>query len=63
MKNRIKVLRAGKSMSQEELAEITGVTRQTILAIEKNRYSPTLRLAFKIAKLFNKKIEEVFDEN
>ena len=50
-------------MSQEELAEMTGVTRQTILAIEKNHYSPTLRLAFKIATIFNKKIEEVFDEN
>lgn len=63
MKNKIRVLRAEKEMSQEDLANKVGVTRQTILAIEKDKYSPSLQLAFKIAAVFNKKIEEVFYEN
>lgn len=62
MKNKIRVLRAEKKISQEELAERTGVTRQTILAIEKDKYSPSLQLALKICSVFNKKIEEVFYE-
>lgn len=47
-------------MTQKELADRVGVTRQTIVAIEKGKYSPTLELAFKIAVTFNKSLEEVF---
>lgn len=61
MKNNIKVLRAEKGITQEELAEKTKVTRQTIIAIEKNKYVPSLELAYKISLFFKKKIEEVFE--
>lgn len=47
-------------MTQQELAVAVGVTRQTIMAMEKNRYNPSLEVAFKIARLFNKPIDEVF---
>lgn len=60
MINKIKVFRAERDMTQEDLAELVSVTRQTILAIEKNKYTPSLELAFKIARVFNKNIEEVF---
>jgi len=60
MKNRIKVLRAENDMTQAQLAERVEVSRQTINAIEKGKFDPSLPLAFKIAKLFSKKIEEVF---
>ena len=61
--NNIRVWRAKQSMTQEELAEMVGVTRQTILAIEKNKYSPSLKLAFEIATVFGVGIEEVFNFN
>lgn len=48
-------------MTQEELARRVGVTRQTIIAIEKNRYSPSLELAFRIARVFGKSVEDVFE--
>ncbi|MDI6719576.1 MAG: helix-turn-helix transcriptional regulator [Methanomicrobiales archaeon] len=60
MKNRIKVFRAMQDMTQEDLANAIGVTRQTILAIEKGKYDPSLELAFKIARYFNVNIEEIF---
>ena len=60
LKNRIKVLRAEFDLTQEELAKKVDVTRQTILAIEKGNYVPSLELAFKIAKAFGKNIENVF---
>jgi len=60
MKNKIKELRLDKNLTQEELAERVGVTRQTIIAIEKGGYVPSLELAFKIARVFQKKIEQVF---
>lgn len=60
VKNKIKVLRAEKGFTQEELAEKVGVTRQTILAIEKNKYVPSLLLAFRIAREFGLEVEEVF---
>ena len=60
MKNRIKVLRAELSISQDYLAQQLGVSRQTIHAIENNKYSPSLSLGMSIAKLFNKTVEEVF---
>jgi putative transcriptional regulator len=60
MKNKIKVFRAMHDLTQEDLAKIVGVTRQTILAIEKGKYVPSLDLAFKIARHFKVNIEEVF---
>ena len=62
MKNRLKILRAEKDWSQAVLAEKLGVSRQTINAIEKNRYDPRLPLAFSIAKLFETSIEKIFSE-
>ena len=60
MKNNLKVLRAEKDWSQAELGDKLNVSRQTINAIETGKYDPGLPLAFKIAKLFGKKIEEIF---
>jgi putative transcriptional regulator len=60
MKNKIKVFRAMHDMTQEDLATSIGVTRQTILAIEKGKYIPSLDLAFKISRYFKVNIEEVF---
>jgi putative transcriptional regulator len=60
MKNNLKVQRVIKDMTQEDLARKVGVTRQTINAIEKNKYNPSLALAFKLAGLFDLKIEELF---
>ncbi|HDD31147.1 MAG TPA: transcriptional regulator [Thermococcus litoralis] len=60
MKNRLRELREWKGLTQEELAKVLGVTRQTIIAIEKGKYDPSLRLAFKIAKFFKVKIEDIF---
>lgn len=58
--NKIKVYRAMRNMTQEELADRVGVTRQTIIAIEKNKYVPSLELAFRIARVFGETIENVF---
>ena len=60
MKNKIKVFRAMHDLTQDDLAKVVGVTRQTILAIEKGKYVPSLDLAFKIARHFKVNIEEVF---
>lgn len=60
MKNRIKVYRALHNLSQEALALKVGVTRQTILAIEKGKYDPSLLLAFKISHFFGVSIEDIF---
>lgn len=60
MKNKIKVYRAMNDLTQEGLAQALGVTRQTILAIEKGKYDPSLELAFSMAKYFNTTIEEIF---
>lgn len=60
MNNRLKVLRAEMNWSQAELAEHLGVSRQTINAIETGKYDPSLPLAFQIARLFRKQIEEIF---
>lgn len=62
--NNIRTLRfmAGE-MTQQSLAEQVGVTRQTIMAIEKGKYFPSLEVAFKIARVFNKAVEEVFHYN
>ena len=60
MKNRLRVLRAEREWSQAELARRLGVSRQTVNAVEKGKYDPSLPLAFKIARLFERSIEEVF---
>ncbi|WP_124640532.1 MULTISPECIES: helix-turn-helix transcriptional regulator [Amniculibacterium] len=60
MKNTIKIQRATKNITQEELAKIISVSRQTINAMEKNKYVPSTLLALKIAKYFGKPVEEIF---
>ena len=61
IKNQIRRLRFdANEMTQEELAKKAGVTRQTIIALEAQKYSPSLELAFRIAKVFNTPLEEVF---
>ncbi len=60
MKTNLKELREKRNLTQEALAEKVDVTRQTILFLEKGKYNPSLRLAYKIAKVLNSKIEEVF---
>jgi putative transcriptional regulator len=60
MKNRLKVLRAERDWSQADLANQLNVSRQTVNAIETGKYDPSLPLAFKIAEIFEKKIEEIF---
>lgn len=60
MNNRLKVLRAERDWSQAQLADELGVSRQTVNALETGKYDPSLPLAFKIAQLFQMKIEEIF---
>lgn len=62
MKNRIKEFRAIHNTTQEELAKQLQVSRQTILAIEKDKYDPSLKLAFKISKFFKVSVEEIFTD-
>ena len=64
IKNQIRRLRFDENeMTQEELAKKAGVTRQTIIALEAQKYSPSLELAFRIAKVFDVPLEEVFQSN
>jgi putative transcriptional regulator len=63
MKNRLRELRAAKEWSQSDLAERLGVSRQTVNAIETEKYDPSLPLAFKVARLFKLSIEEIFESN
>ena len=60
MKNRLRVLRAEREWSQQELADRLAVSRQSVNAIETGKYDPSLPLAFRIADLFDLKIEDVF---
>ncbi len=62
MKNRLKVLRAERDWTQADLAEKLDVSRQTINAIEKGKFDPSLPLAFKAARLFSTRIEDIFDD-
>ena len=62
MKNRLKVLRAERNWTQADLATHLGVSRQTVNAIEKGKFDPSLPLAFKVARLFNSPIEDVFED-
>lgn len=61
MKTKIRELRKAQKLSQEELAEAVGTTRQTITSIEVGKYTASLPLAYKIARFFGLRIEEVFD--
>jgi len=60
VRNRLKVERAELDLTQENLAKMIGVSRQTINSIEKNRYVPSTVLALKLAKVFNKRVDELF---
>tara|TARA_B110000003_G_scaffold3463_1_gene3730 strand:- start:876 stop:1070 length:195 start_codon:yes stop_codon:yes gene_type:complete len=60
MKNRVKELRYKRKITQEELAELIGISRQAINAIEKEKFDPSLPTAFKMAKLFDLSIEKIF---
>ncbi|MFC1879235.1 helix-turn-helix transcriptional regulator [Chloroflexota bacterium] len=60
MKNRLKVLRAERNWSQEELGKMVGVSRQAINAIERGKFHPALPLAFKLSDVFELPIEEIF---
>ncbi len=62
VKNRLKVLRAERDWSQAELGGRLGVSRQAVNAIETGKYDPSLPLAFKIGRLFDMRIEEIFDD-
>lgn len=62
MKNRVRDLRTGRGWSQGELASRLGVSRQTVNAIETGRYDPSLPLAFRIARLFETRIEAIFED-
>ncbi len=62
MINRLKEYRARSDMTQEDLAAKVGVSRQTIVAMEKQKYDPSLSLAFKLARCFGVKIEDIFQE-
>lgn len=61
MKNRLREFRTAKDWSQSDLAEKLGVSRQTINAIETEKYDPSLPLAFKVARLFKRPIEDLFE--
>ncbi|ADK14911.1 putative transcriptional regulator [Clostridium ljungdahlii DSM 13528] len=60
MKNKIRELRKERKITQEELADFCNVTRQTIISLENGKYNPSIFLAYKIAKIFNMTIEQVF---
>lgn len=60
MKNKIRSLRKEKGLRQEDVANLLGVTRQTIIAIENDKYNPTLELAMRLARLLGVTVEEVF---
>ena len=62
MKNELRILRAERAWSQGDLAEKLGVSRQTVNALETGKYDPSLPLAFKIARLFDRRIEDVFED-
>lgn len=60
MKNRLEEIRKQKGITQEELADLLEVSRQTIGSLENGRYNPSINLAFKIARFFNMNVEEIF---
>lgn len=60
MENKLEILRAQKGWTQQELAERVGVSRQTIISLERGRYNPSIQLAFRLARQFEAAIEDVF---
>ncbi len=63
MKNKLRVLRAIHNLTQEQLADQIGVSRQTVIAIESDKYLPSLKLAFTMARLFNVTVEDIFTDD
>ena len=63
MKNRLEALRKERGIRQEDLAQALGVSRQTVISLEKGKYNPSLALAFKLARYFAMPIEEIFDDS
>ncbi|MED9821676.1 MAG: helix-turn-helix transcriptional regulator [Christensenellales bacterium] len=63
MKNRMEALRREKGVRQEDVAKALGVSRQTVISLEKGKYNPSLALAFRIARYFERPIEEIFDDS
>ena len=62
MKNRLEELRKQRGIRQEDLAQALGVSRQTVISLEKGKYNPSLALAFRLARYFAMPIEEIFDD-
>ena len=60
MKNNLRELRKSHQLTQENLSELTGVSRQTIISIESERFDPSIKLAYKLAKVFDLAIEDIF---
>ena len=60
MKNRISEIRKARGLTQQDLANLLGVTRQTVISLENGRYNPSITLAFKLAKTFQMHIEDIF---
>ena len=63
MKNRLEALRKERSIRQEDLAQALGVSRQTVISLEKGKYNPSLSLAFRLARYFGTPIEAIFDDS
>ena len=63
MKNKLEELRKQRGVRQEDLAQALGVSRQTVISLEKGKYNPSLSLAFKLARYFCMPIEEIFDDS
>lgn len=63
MINHLEELRKQRSIRQEDLAQALGVSRQTVISLEKGKYNPSLSLAFKLARYFNLSIEDIFDDS
>ena len=63
MKNQLEELRRKHAIRQEDLAQALGVSRQTVISLEKGKYNPSLALAFKLARYFNLSIEDIFDDS
>lgn len=63
MKNRLEALRKERGIRQEDLAQALGVSRQTVISLEKGKYNPSLALAFKLARYFALRIEDIFDDS
>lgn len=63
MKNRLEELRRARGVRQEDVAQALGVSRQTVISLEKGKYNPSLALAFRLSRFFGLPIEEIFDDS